>query len=347
MRELSLRELNRATLARQLLLEREPIRAVAAVERLCAVQAQWSTAPYVALWSRVRDFERSDLTRARHRRQVVRGTLMRLTLHLVSARDYLALAPTFRARRREYLERAGVGVSSAEAALRRALASGPRSWAELGREIDGFDLRLGTALPLVHVPPAGDWKYFGRMPLVEAEPWLGRELGDPAAGAKLLVRRYLAAFGPASRADLLRFAGLRAKDMENALDAVRLRRLRADDGRELLDLPRAPLPAADTAAPPRFLGRWDNAHLGYDRRARIVPDEYAELKIGLTGDQAFLVDGFVAGAWTVERAATSATLELRPFAPLPRVARREVEDEAERLLRWHEPEADAYRVRWS
>jgi hypothetical protein len=345
-RELTLRDLNRATLARQLLLQREHLSAPRAIERLCAMQAQWPTAPYIGLWSRVREFDRDELTRARERRQVVRGTLMRMTLHLVSARDYLALAPVFRTQRRENFERHAGNVAKAEANLRRALAAGPRTWAELAREIEGFSYRSGTVLPLLHVPPAGAWKNFGRTPLVEAESWLGKPYGDRDAGARLLVRRYLAAFGPASRSDLLRFSGLRVKDVETGLDG-RLRQFHDEDGRTLLDLSRAPLPAADTAAPSRFLGRWDNALLAYDRRDRILPDEYAERKICLTGEQVFLVDGFVGGIWTVERTKTAATLLLEPLAPLPRPRRREVEEEAAALVRWHEPEAETHRVRWS
>jgi hypothetical protein len=348
--ELTVRELNRATLARQLLLERRALPAMRAIERLCAVQAQWPSAPYVALWSRLRDFEREELTRARERRRVVRGTLMRVTIHLLSARDYLALAPVWRAKRREEYARQGGDVAAAEERTRAAVANGPRTHAELNAELgEAYSLRFGPLLPLAHVPPAGTWRYHGPTPLVEAERWLGKPFGDPRAGARLLVERYLAGYGPASQRDLIRFSGLRVKDVADALASLepRLRRYTADDGRTLLDLPRLPLPTPGTPAPVRFLGRWDNAILGYDRRERILPAEYAERKIGLGGDQVFLVDGFVAGIWTVERAAASATLRLEPLAPLPRGARRDVEDEAASLLSWHEPEAGVHRVRWS
>jgi hypothetical protein len=312
------------------------------------VQAQWSTAPYVALWSRVRGFEREQLTRAYERRRVVRATLMRVTIHMLSRRDFLALAPLWKARRHEQL---GAEAAAAEQRVRAALADGAPTHAELRRRVGEavYHGGLGSPFPVVHLPPAGTWRFHGSVRLTDPETWLGGSLGDARAGAQLLVRRYLAAFGPASQADLLRFSGLRAKDVAAGLTELepQLRRFRSDDGRTLLDLPRAPLPPAETPAPARFLGRWDNAHLGYDRRARIVPDAYAPLQIGLTGDQAFLVDGFVSGAWEVERARTTATLALRPFAPLPRAARREVQDEASSLVRWHEPEADVHRVRWS
>jgi DNA glycosylase AlkZ-like len=348
---LTLGELNRATLARQLLLERHALGAPRAIERVCAVQGQWPTAPYVALWSRVRDFHRDALIRALERRRVVRSTLMRGTIHMVSVRDYPALAPLWRARRREEFERLGGDVAAAEAAMRRELEDGPRLYTELAATLgDGtMNRRLGPLVPLAHLPPAGGWRYHGRTRLAEAEAWLGTPFSEPDAGARLLVERYLSAFGPASVQDLARFSGLRMKDLRAGLDALepRLRRYRDEEGRLLLDLPRRPLPPADAPAPVRFLGRWDNALIGYERRARILPVEYEERKIGLAGDQPFLVDGYVAGVWSVERATTAATLRLEALAPLPRAARRAVEQEAGELLAWHEPEANVRSVRWS
>jgi Winged helix DNA-binding domain len=343
-RELSLRELNRATLARQLLLERAKLRVPAALERLCAVQAQDPTAPYVALWSRVHGFQRESLTRAYESRRIVRATLMRVTIHMLSRRDFLALAPLWKARRHEQL---GSEAAAAEESVLAALADGAPTHAELRRAVGNaiYHGAFGSPRPVVHVPPAGAWRNYSRVRVVDAEAWLGAPLGDAAAGAKLLVRRYLTAFGPASRADLLRFSGLRVKDVAAGLDG--LRRFAGDDGRELLDVPRGPLPPADARAPVRFLGRWDNAHLGYDRRARILPDEFAGRQIGLQGSQTFLVDGFVAGSWEVERTSKAATLALTPFAPLPRSARREVEEEAAALVRWHARELGVHRVRWS
>lgn len=342
---LTTRELNRATLARQLLLERHALPVPQALERLAGMQAQWPTAPYVGLWSRLQNFDRDNLTRALEQRTVVRGTLMRVTIHVLSARDFLALVPLWLTRHRADFVRRGGDADAATANVRRALAGGPKTHAQRTTETDGrYDWRVRSLLPLVHVPPAGTWRYHGKTPLVDVETWLGKKLSAP--DPRLVVERYLGAFGPASKTDLLKFSGLRVADLEPALEKLRLRRLRSDDGRMLLDLPRAPLPAADTPTQPRFLGRWDNALIGYDRRARILPDEYAGRKIGLNGDQVFLVDGFVAGIWTVERGKT-ATLRLEPLAPLPRDAKREVEDEAARLLRWHEPDADVQKVRWS
>jgi hypothetical protein len=321
-----------------------------AIERLCAVQGQWPTAPYVALWSRVCDFRRDALMRALERRQVVRSTLMRGTIHIVSARDYPALAPLWRARRREEFGRLGGDVAAAEAATRRELEDGPRLYTELAATLgEAMNRRFGPLVPLAHLPPAGGWRFHGRTRLAEAETWLGTPFGELDAGARLLVERYLSAFGPASVQDLGRFSGLRMKDLRAGLDALepRLRRYRDEEGRMLLDLPRRPLPPADAPAPVRFLGRWDNALIGYERRARILPDEYEERKIGLAGDQPFLVDGYVAGVWTVERASKAATLRLEALAPLPLATLRSVELEAGALLAWHEPEADVRNVRWS
>ena len=347
-----MRELNRATLARQLLLRRTALPVPRAVERLCALQAQWPTAPYVGLWSRLAAFDRAMLERALERRTVVRGTLMRVTIHLTSARDFLALGGLYRARRREEHARAGADPDAVERRWREALAAGARTHAELVRATgpdERSSYRFGPVPLLVHVPPAGRWRHHGRVPLAEAEDWLGGRLARPEDGAQLLVERYLRAFGPASAADLQRFSGLRVRDLAPGFAALepRLRRFCDEEGRELLDLRRAPLPPGDTPVPPRFLGRWDNALLGYERRARILPDEYEQRKIGLAGDQPFLVDGFVAGLWAVERAGRSATLVLEPLAPLPRAARRAVEDEAVALLAWHEPEANSRSIRWS
>jgi len=349
-RVLSLRELNRATLVRQLLLERRPLSVTRALERLAAVQAQWPTAPYIALWSRVTDFRREALLRALERQQVIRSTLMRTTIHMVSRRDFLALGALWRERRREEFERHGGDIAAAEREARAALADGSRSYTQLNAEHgEIFSRRFGPLVPLVHTLPAGGWRHHGRTPLAEAEPWLGATFDEPGAGARLLVERYLAGYGPASRADLLRFAGLRVKDVQPALDALesRLRWFRDEEGRTLLDLVRSPLPRTDFAVPVRFLGRWDNALLGYERRARILPDEYAARQIGLAGDQVVLVDGFVAAVWVVERATRVATVVLEALSPLPPAARRAVEEEAGRLVRWHEPEAESHRLRWS
>jgi hypothetical protein len=349
-RVLTIRELNRATLARQLLLERHALTVPRAIERVCALQAQWPTSPYVALWSRVRDFRRDALTRALERRAVIRSTLMRTTIHMLSRADYLALATLWQTRRRGQHARDGGDVDADETAARLALAGADRAFADLNRELgEAFSRRFGPLVPLAHVPPAGTWRHHGSTRLAEAERWLDGTFGDARVAAALLVERYLRGYGPASLGDLRRFSGLPTQDLASGLESLepRLRRCRDEEGRLLLDLVRLPLPAADASAPPRFLGRWDNALIGYDRRTRILPDEFSGRSIGHAGDQVVLVDGFVAALWTVERSTTAATLRLEPLAPVPRTARREVEAEAGALLAWHEPESDRKHVRWS
>jgi len=346
---LTVRELNRALLARQLLLQRERLPVPRAVERLCAIQGQWSPSPYIGLWSRIEGFERDELTRAFEQRQVVKATLMRITLHVVSARDFLALAPVWSEQRREEFERSGLDVAALEASLRAALAGGQRTHTELYSELpEVYTWRVRSLVPLVHVPPSGLWRYHGPTPLTEAERWLKKPLGEAAAGAALLAERYLSAFGPASQSDLLRFAGVRVKDVRPGLDALepRLVHYRGEDGRVLLDLDGAPLPGADVPAPVRFLPKWDSTILAYDRRERILPGEYAKIVIKKNGDviPTFLIDGRVAGAWDVQRKKDAATLVLTPFKPVPRATKRELAEEAERLLRWIEDDASSYGV---
>jgi hypothetical protein len=147
------------------------------------------------------------------------------------------------------------------------------------------------------------------------------------------VRRYLAAFGPATRADIADWSGLRVADFAPALDALEpLRRFRDENDRELLDVQRAPLPSADTPAPVRFLPKWDNVLLGHADRRRVISDEHRKGVVAKNGDVAptFLVDGFVAGMWRVEKG----RVVTAPFAPLPRAAAREVADEAALLEAW-------------
>jgi hypothetical protein len=340
-RVLTGRELNRAALARQLLLRRERLPVARAIERLCAMQAQYSPSPYIGLWTRLEAFERRQLTQALEKRQVVKATLFRLTLHLVSARDYLAFAGLwFRAQRthfspdvdRETVERLA---SEVEAISReRRVTHGELH--ELARPDFGQRLwRVRALTPLVHVPPSGTWKHYGRAELIGAETWLGRPPTDAATGAEALVRRYFAAFGPAARDDLLRFSNLRVRDLQPGLDALepRLRRFRDERGRVLLDLASAPRPPASTPAPVRFLPKWDSLLLAYNDRTRVLPAEYRDTVIRRNGDvlPTFLVDGLVAGAWREEKG----RVLVEPFAPLPRGVRRELDDEARRLAAFH------------
>jgi hypothetical protein len=348
MRVLTLRELNRATLARQLLLRRHRISVTTALERTGGLQAQWPPSPYLGLWSRVEGFQPNALVRAVARRRAVKATLMRTTLHLVSAADYLGYAGIYRASRIHALERqlaaAGEKADFEEDGARLAAfaAERPRTRPELLAFLGRPKLRIEERTPwlawfglaayagLVNGPESSVWRSnTAGGTFVPATEWLGAEGEAGDAAAAHLVRRYLAAFGPASRADAAQWTGMARSVVDRGLSQLELRRFRDELGRELVDLPRAPLPPGDTPAPVRFLPRWDNLLLAHDIRTRAFPDEYRRTIIERNGDVAetFLVDGFVAGQWKVD----GGRVRLAPFAPLPRVARREVEDEAARL----------------
>ena len=350
-RVLSQRELNRALLARQLLLERVKLPVPRAVERLCALQAQYSPSPYIALWSPLQNFRREQLTRALERRAVVRATLMRMTLHIVAASDFPYFAITWMSAARERTP--GVDGRELEELSRKVyeVARRPTTHSEVeaavGGSLAGSRWRVRCLAPLVHLPPAGTWGFHGRPEILVMEEWLGTELPARADGAACLVRSYLAAFGPASQADILRFAGVRVGDIRPGLERLELRRFRDDSGRVLLDVPRAPLPDAETPAPVRFLPKWEESLLAYDDRRRILPKELQSTVIRKNGDvlPTFLVDGVVAGRWNVERTKAKATLVLGPFAPLPQRARRNLEEEGERLVRFVADDATSYAVR--
>jgi winged helix DNA-binding protein len=343
-RVLSLRELNRATLARQLLLERRRLPVPKAIERLAGLQAQWPPSPYIALWSRLEGFERERLTQALLRRQVVKATLMRITLHLVSASDYVffagALKAPWVAQLTRRMERMGVDVdvpALAEQALA-LMADGPRSRSEV-LEVFGstgeqpwFVWTLVQAeLGLVRAPESATWRRtLAPVSYVPAQTWLGRSPDTEPRALIHLARRYLSAFGPASRADLAQWSGLPVSALQPALDELEpLRRFRDERGRELLDLPRLSLPSADTPAPVRFLPRWESALVAYDIRERIIPEAYRKTVIQRNGDvlPTFLLDGFVAGTWSEQ----DGRVVVEPFEPVPRRLRRELDAEARSL----------------
>ena len=273
---------------------------------------------------------------------------MRTTLHLVSSADYLAYAGIYRASRIRELERrlAALGedadFAQQGARLAALAAERPRTRPELLALLGMPKLRIEERSPwllwyglsahagLVNGPESSVWRaHTSGGTFVPARAWLGADGASGAGAAAHLVRRYLAAFGPASRADIAQWTGMARSVVDLGLAGLRLRRFSDELGRELYDLPRAPLPPGDTPAPPRFLPRWDNLLLAHDIRTRAFPDEYRRTIIERNGDVAetFLVDGFVAGQWKVE----SGRVRLAPFAPLPRTARREVEHEAAQL----------------
>lgn len=340
---LTARKLNRALLARQMLLERAGVPLTKAVERMGYVQAQYAPSSYIGLWTRLAGFERAHLTRALERRTVVQGTLMRGTIHIVPARDYWAIANAIgedgrawwlSATRRQFPEEQ---VAALATELRGLLADGPRRRKELMAEL-GVSSTLwngvGGWINLLRVPPSGTWERRSADIYAVAEDWLG---APPNAarddGVELLARRYLTGFGPASRKDIASWAGISMTTLAPALDRMTLRRFRDERGGELVDLPRAPLPDADAPAPVRFLPTWDATLLVHARRTQILPERFRPLLFDTKTPHSFpsfLVDGQIAGRWKHE----GGRVEVSPFEPLPRRARREVDDEATRLAAW-------------
>jgi hypothetical protein len=361
---LTSRELNRATLARQLLLERVPLDVPTAVHRLGALQAQRPRAPYAALAARLEGFEREDLSRALHDRTVVRATLMRETLHLVTAADYphdaVAMATYFRTLRPNHLpdgvdmERVvELAAHAAEALAEPLEATELRPiLAQLEREMadDRVWRRVRTNAPIVHVPGEEPHAFGQRNRFVAAAAWLGSLEAEEADGVTRLARRYFAAFGPASRADLAAFTGLAAATLAPALEALEpeLERLTDERGRELYDLYAAPRPSADTPSPLRLLGEWDNVLLAHADRTRMFDDETRGRVIRKNGDvlPTILVDGVVAGKWWWRRKKDVATLEATPFVKLTKAVKAELEREAELALAVLEPAATRIEVEY-
>jgi winged helix DNA-binding protein len=336
-RVLTLRELNRATLARQLLLERKRLGVVASLERVAGLQAQWAPAPYVGLWTRVAGFRREQLERGLLSGRVVRAVLMRGTIHLVSLADYHRFGAAVGAPPWLRPDAAEVAAGLHEAI--RAFGAEPRTRAEVTAflaEEHGIRQPLAEAVwyglrtrgRLTHAPESGLWRAPGLTRYVALE----HEPVDGEAAQVELVRRYLAAFGPAARADVSEWSGLRVRDLERPLELLEpLARFRDERGRELLDLPRAHRPDADAGAPVRFMPRFDNLVLSHKDRRRVLADEHRGGVIeGGWVKSTFLVDGFVAGVWEVE----AGRVRTERFTQLTRTQRAEVADEARRLEAW-------------
>lgn len=339
------RQLNRATLARQLLLAREPLSVVDAVRRVLALQAQEPASPYLALWNRVRDFDPVELDDAFRTFAVVKASLMRLTLHAVVAEDrapfHTAMRPTLRAAGL-YDERfTATGLTPGDAddlvPLVVAFADRPRDRAAIDAMLTerlgapsepGLWRALRMMTPLVHAPAAEPWS-FGRAPSFVAVP--AGPPTDEAGSLHDLVRRYLAAFGPASPQDFARFALLRQAEVRPAFEALAdvLVARTGPDGKILYDVPNAPLPDEDAPAPPRLLPMWDSVLLAHADRGRVLPEPYRGLVIRRNGDvlPTVLVDGYVAGVWRP----VDAGVEVTAFHPLGDDAWDGVEREARAL----------------
>jgi hypothetical protein len=321
------------------LLRRHDLSPRAAIERLVGMQAQEPLAPYTGLWTRLTHFDPGELSRMTETGAVVRGTLMRRTVHLVTADDYLALRPVMQ----DMVERgyastafakqiAGVDMHELLVAGRTLVEEQPRTTAELRDALgprwpdaDATSLAYAVRyhLPLVQLPPRGLWpirKGHARVKVTTAEQWLGRPL-SPDSSPQAAIRRYLAAFGPATVQDIAAWSGL--TKVREAVDAMELRRC---DG--LLDVEDGLLPDPDTPAPPRFLPPFDNVVLGHKDRSRIVPDEDRPRLIADLGKPMLLVDGFVRGTWRI----ADGRLALAPWHPLTKQEQAAVDEEGERVL---------------
>ena len=335
MRVLTARELNRATLARQLLLERKKLSPLAAIERVAGLQAQWPPSPYIGLWSRVAGFKREALERAVRRGDVLKPTVMRGTLHLVTARDYalfyaaLRDMPTwFQAHHLEH----------ARAILAEARALAPLTQNELVAHIEshgheGVDARrimhaVRRHAHLLHNAESALWTM---APRVVYHPYPEPVELDRVQARTALVHRYLRAFGPATKPDIADWSGLRIRDFEHALDG--LPTYRSEEDKELFDVARAPLPPADTPAPVRFLPKWDNTLLAFADRRRVITDELRKGVIAKNGDVAatVLVDGIVAAMWTYAR---DGKVSVEYIGPATRTQKAAVAEEAARLQQW-------------
>jgi hypothetical protein len=347
-RVLTERELNRALLARQMLLERGRGSIPKVLERMGGLQAQYAPSMYIGLWSRMEGLEREALTRALERRAVVQATLMRSTIHLVSKADFWPFAVGVREARREAWARTPwrkeISVADLRAtarSLRKRFAGREFERKELDDALEGRKPRVSVWrngvslwLDLVRVPPSGTWERRRADRYALADEWLGPEDATEAEGLALLVRRYLGGFGPSTVAEIADWAGLKPPRVEEALAGLRLRRFLAEDGSELLDLPRTPLPDPETPAPVRFLPAWDASLLVHARRTQILPEERRAKVFNPKTPQSvatLLIDGQVAGTWRYEKG----RIVTEPFGRLDRATRRELDEEAERLAEFH------------
>lgn len=358
---LSARALNRALLSRQLLLERARMPAIAAIEKLAGMQSQAPHPPYIGLRSRLAGFHHKELSKLITDRSVVRLSMMRSTIHLVTAQDALALRPLFqpvmeRALKGAYGKRLeGLDLAEVVAAGRALVEARPLTLGDLGAALrDRWPDRDPAALAnavrnlaeLVQVPPRGIWGESGQAAHTTAIAWLGRELS--AASTETLVRRYLAAFGPASIKDMQVWSGLTG--LRTVFSGMRDELLPYVDenGTELFDLPGCPLPDPETTAPIRFLSEFDNMILAYSDYGRLVAPPHRKLVISDNGivRAMLLVDGFVRGIWRIEQERNVANLIVQPFEPLSRAEREAAAEEGERLLRFVAVEAESRDIRF-
>jgi hypothetical protein len=339
-RTLTRRALNRALLARQLLLEHASVEIPEAIEQVGGLQTQYAPSGYVGLWTRLAGFERDDLTAALEDRRVIQATLMRVTIHMVSRREFWRYALGVRAARRELVLRIPAAAASEEAMVERAeqmraaLAGGPRTVRELGELGKGFVGTLGLWVDLVRVPPSGTWERRRADRLGLAEAWVGAPDATEDEGLAHLVGAYLRAFGPAPLRDVAQWAGISVAQARRGADGLTLSGYRDEDGRPLVDLAGQPLPDAGSHAPVRFLPHWDATLLVHARRTGVLPEAFRSRIFSSKNPFSvgtYLVDGMVAGAWSLR----DGRVVLDPYRDLAARDEQAVEREREALEAFH------------
>ena len=335
------RALDRALLARQLLLERVALAIPDAIEQVAPLQTQYAPSGYVGLWTRLVDFRRAALTEALEDRSVVQASLMRTTIHMVSRREYWRYEVAVREARRAWnvrvLGERGITQRQLRVSARRlaeALDDGPKTVKELDGLVKGFVGNASIWLDLVRVPPSGTWDRRRADRIALAASWVGPEDATEADGLAQVVRGYLRAFGPAAWKDIASWAGIPVADVQRGREGLTLTRFQDEAGRELVDLPGEPLPDPRTPAPVRFLPHWDAVLLVHARRTGILPEPYRPRIF--TSKNPFsvgtvLVDGRVVGAWSVR----DRRIVLDPYEALSAADARAVEREREALEAFH------------
>jgi hypothetical protein len=362
---LTLRHINRATLARQMLLAREKVTAVKAIERLVGMQAQWPKPPFLGLWSRVEGFKRDELTALFHKRTIVRATFLRATIHVVTAKDFLSLRPAIQpvlesamqSILKERLE--GLDLAALTKQVRKMLDREPLTFAAIREEFLRADPKaderaMGYAvrmlLPLVQVPVNGQaWAFPSQACFASAEQWLDKAIPSKPVQPDALLLRYLEGYGPASADDMRAWSGLPRAAVKEALDRLHTKLIVFRDGkRELFDLPDAPRPDADVPVPVRLIPEYDNViTTRADERFVAKADRPRVFLSALRIAATVLIDGFAAGTWKLEATKKAATLTIEPFKPFPARVKKEVEAEADSLLAFAEPEVRTRDVKFA
>lgn len=364
MEQISDHELNRWMLARQLLLSRVPLDPVAGIEHLAGMQAQHPPSPYIGLWARLVDFERAHLEQALRRREVVKVTVMRGTLHLIPTHRLphyrIGGGSSYYENTLGRLRALDVDLDEVRARVVAEVAARPHSRTEVAALIASLlpqpvpewvhdrpsaVAALSVTTHLVNAPEDAMYGALGRSNYAVA-PTVPPV--DPEEALRVVASAYLRAFGPASRADIARWSGSRAGAFAPALAQLETTTFRAADGRTLVDLADAPRPRVDGPVPVRFLPRWDNLLLAYDRRERVLPERHRASVVAKNGDVAatVLVDGRVAGTWSAS-VRGPAVLTLQPLDPIGADDGDEVTEEAARLLAWLRPDAANHEVAWA